>query len=64
MERATFYRRRKRAGGWQYRMDLPLEPRDGLPEKGWRRPLALLGRAGASVPFFSVLDGGGNGLPS
>jgi hypothetical protein len=30
--------------------------RDGLPGKGWRRLLTLLGRAGASVPFFSAFD--------
>jgi hypothetical protein len=31
--------------------------RDELPEKSWRRLLALPGLAGAGVPFFSAFDG-------
>ena len=54
---------RKRAGGWQLRTDRPLELRDELPEKGWRRLLALLGWAAASVPFLSAFDGRRNDLP-
>ena len=54
---------RKRAGGRQLRTDRPLELRGELPEKGWRRLLALLGRAGAGVPFFSAFDGRRNDLP-
>ena len=54
---------RRRAGGWQLRTDRPLELRDELPEKGWRRLLALLGRAGAGVPFFSAFDGRRDDLP-
>ncbi len=54
---------RKRAGGWQLRTDRPLELRDELPEKGWRRLLALFGWAAAGVPFFSAFDGRRNDLP-
>jgi hypothetical protein len=54
---------RKRAGGWQLRTNRPLELRDELPEKGLRRLLALLSRAGAGVPFFSALEGSRDDLP-
>ncbi len=54
---------RKRLGSWRLRTYRPLELREKLPEKGWRRLLALLGWAAASVPFFSAFDGRRNDLP-
>jgi hypothetical protein len=54
----------RRPGGWRLGTDQTPELRDELPEGGWRRMLALLGRGGASVPYFSAFDGRRNGLPS
>ena len=62
LEPATTYRRRKRAGGWQLKAERPPELRGEIPEQGWRRLLAFLGRAGASVPFLSAFDLGRNDL--
>ncbi len=54
---------RKRAGGWQLRTDQPLELRDKLLEKGWRRLMALLGWASIGVPFFSAFGARRDDLP-
>ena len=41
--------------GWLLDSDRPLESREGLPEGGWRRVLALWGCSG--VPFFRPFRG-------